>query len=237
MRPAPRAASCAAPRRSEGPSRVFRRPGSLRTGYRGTRRLRSRPDTGSERCGVDLPAVAVDPARPDDVLGTLERRHRAEGALPVDDERLLLAVGGQLELLPGDPRQLDDLDPPPGDRPEAVSAANGLGAVGRLQLLLERLREAPDLVRPLLDHQVAARERDEVGALAGDLRRLERDDGVPLADAVEAVDAGCVPRRPRLRLLERDAALAREADVERLAPPEQRHVPLWCAVRRRGSSV
>src|SRR5262245_62759260 len=97
--------------------------------------------TALERRLVDLPEVAVDPAGPDDVVRALERRHAAEGALAVDEQRPLAPVGGELELRAADAGQLDDLDPPARHCPEGVLAADCFGAVRRGGLALEGLRE------------------------------------------------------------------------------------------------
>src|SRR4051794_796898 len=106
---------------------------------------------------VDLPELAVDAPGPDDVLRALERGDAAESALAVDEQRPLPAVRRELELGARDSGELDDLDPPARDRPQRVLAANRFGAVGRVELALERLRERRQQLGALLEDEVAAR--------------------------------------------------------------------------------
>jgi hypothetical protein len=170
------------------------------------------------------------------VAGPLECRDTPEGTFAVHEQRPLAPVRGQLELLARDAGHLDDLDPPPRDRPERVVAADRFGAIRRVQLALERRRERDDPVGAFLDDEVAALEDDEGRAVTFQLGRVDGDDGIPLAHPMEAMNPARIPRRSRPRLFERNPALAREPDVKRLTAPEERHPPLW-AVRRRGSSV
>ena len=110
--------------------------------------------------------------------------------------------------------------------PDVVPLADGLGAVGRLEGLLDRVGERPERVRRLVfvDDQVAVRKRDEVHLVAGQARRLGRGDGVPAAWARDAVDPGHAPVRAGvdgawLRLL-LEPCLARQLLVQRLAPED-----------------
>ena len=68
-------------------------------------------------------------------------------------------------------QHVDDFDPPARDRPEAVIAAHGLGAVGRRELAFERCRELSEAVVEL--HMDFGRDRLERRPARG--IRIDRD--------------------------------------------------------------
>src|SRR5207253_2149429 len=173
------------------------------------------------------------------VSGPLQGRHAAEGALAVHEQRPLAPAREELDLVAREAGHVDDLDPPAGDGPEGVVAAHSLGTVGRAELALERGCEWRETVGAVVDDEIAVGEGHEARAAPFDLGCVDRHDRVPFARPMEAVDAALVPGGPdrRRRPFERNAGLAREPDVQRLTPAEERHAPLWWAVRRRGSSV
>src|SRR5262249_10190254 len=105
-------------------------------------------------------------------------------------------------------------------RPELAAYARRAGAIGRLQVALDGLRERREIgVRSLLDQHGAVRKDDEPDGVAIDSRRLDRLRRLPFAGALHSVDADLLPRATRLPLDE--AALAGEALVQRLLLPEQ----------------
>src|SRR2546425_9338338 len=164
--------------------------------------------------------------RPFTLPALLQSGHGAEDSLVVD------CHGGAVHRVREVDRvavrrveELNHLDPARLDRPERIAPANTACAVGRTQLLLDRRSERVErAVRPFFDEQRAVGERNEAHRVALDVGRLDGDDRVGLAGAVEARDPGLLPRRPRFRRrLPAQPSFAGEALVQRLTPPEQSH--------------
>ena len=147
------------------------------------------------------------------------------GALAVDGERAALVAGDQLELLAVG-LEARDRDAAGGDGPDVVALADGLGAVRRLERLLDRVGERCERVRRLVlvDDQVAVRQRDEVHLVAREARaprpRRRRPSGAGAGrrGSRSRPSAGR-GRGAALRLL-LEPSLARQLLVQRLAPED-----------------
>jgi hypothetical protein len=114
-----------------------------------------------------------------------ELRNAAEDRHPVDPDRLPVAGLCQLDHVAVG-LELGDLDPQRRDGPELVRLPDRVRAVRRYQLALHCLckRVERGIAFLLLDEQRAIRESDEIDLVAGHVRRLGRDDGVPAAGAL-----------------------------------------------------
>src|SRR5262245_11235792 len=204
-----------------------------------SRRCRAEPPSrprSSERRDLELPHVAVDAGRLQDVIAQaallgdrLERREGCEPLLPIDECRSLAAPNRDGDSLPRRAgRELADFDRPRGNRPEVVASAYRLGSVRRRQALVDGITQRPECfrvrLRILVDHERLVRKREERQLVARQAGSLNGHDDVPTSGTVDAVDADLVPRRPRrltLRFapLEDHVALASELLVQPLSTP------------------
>ena len=190
-----------------------------------------RPERSAQKRRPRPPRIALDPARPNDVLVALERRNRAELGLAVDRERSLAKMTRELDLLALDAQEPDDLDPARCDRPEIPVAPDGLGPIGRWTSRSTAGREQ--------------RREIALSALADDLigeiprtPLARRRAPVPRPSSrrpIRALDAGreyrSIPGRAaelrtgrgrvsgRRRAVELQAALSSQLRVQGLAPP------------------
>src|SRR3954470_15040790 len=165
--------------------------------------------------------------RADLLAQLLQHGDAAEGGQGVDQQDLAVERFRQLDLL-ALARKLRKLDPAGGDGPENLGLAHAPGAGRRRDLLLDRpgQRIERGVALLLLDYERAVLKGDEIDSLARDLGRLGRDHDVPLAGALDAVDAHLVPSRARRRLDQ--AGFPREPLVQALAPEQSHRDPRYC---------
>jgi hypothetical protein len=187
----------------------------------------------SEWIDLDLEHIPGDPACPDRVLVALECRNRAVLGRTVDDERPLPGVTRELQFIALDAGEPDDLDPPRRNGPAISLPADGLRSIRPGDVPLDDGGERREIsFRPLAD-ELRGRDRDELQLLPGQTGSLGHPHHVPLANAMEPVDARGVPRRAgELRAgrgrvaggrsaVELQAALSSQFRVQWLTPPEE----------------
>ena len=199
-RPARRAASCAAPRRSEGPSRADPSAG---IGEQGTARRRVAPSTAPSR--LDLPEVAVEPAR----RGRRTRRPSPRptrssagpcrsAARPSTWQRARRRWSTTSSASsPCSPGTSTTTIRERGDRPGRRPPPHGLRAVRAARSTLDRVgerRERRRRARPPRRASVPSASATKCTASPRERGRLGGRDGVPPPRARNAVDARLAPR-------------------------------------------
>ena len=171
-RPARRGASCAAPRRSGGPSRGIREQ-AFGTGYPRARARSPRPPRGRRRAAWPGRRTPVPPALPPrSNAGAASNDGRA-----VDVQRPALPRHDELELAcPRGLRASSDDDRRGADGPGRPVLPPRLGAERRVERRLDGVGERPDglVGRSAVDEERAVGERDEVGRVSLEPRRRAR---------------------------------------------------------------
>jgi len=108
-----------------------------------------------ERIDTNLPKRAVQARCADDRVAVggqlLELGHRPEGAVPIDDQGLLLASQHQLDLVAARLRQLDNAEPVGRNRPRGLATPDRGRAVRARDLLLDRVCKRRQVAVAFLD--------------------------------------------------------------------------------------
>src|SRR5579862_4717438 len=206
--------------------------GHTRTGYRPPSASLGMPTGRGLQAGrplkparLDLPEIAVETLRADDVGAARQLGNGAEDARTVDAK----LAPGKLDLVSGGRvLQLHHVDAFRLNSPEVVVLPRRPRAIRRRHLLLDRVGERLQrAVGPFLDDQRPVRKRDEDRPVPVDVRRDRRDGRVPLARALHPVNADLAPwGLSRLALDE--AALPCEPLVQRLVAAKEAQVSRWC---------